>query len=410
MAPRTKTRGTAAAVVVLSLIGAPAAVAAEPEPAAVVAEPETGAPLLIGHRGAAGTAPENTVAAFKDGRASGADFFEIDVQLSADGVPFIFHDDTAFRTTNVEEVFPERAHDPVTSFTWAELQRLDAGSYFGSRFVGEHIPHLDDAARIAAGSTGVYVEIKSPRNSPGVEQLLARELEQESAWRRLVAARKVQVLGFDEASNREFARLAPEIPLQQLTTVVPGPEQLASWAGFADSVGTDYRNLTAQNVSDVRAAGLKLGVYTVNAPEAIRSMAGLGVDTLTGDFPRQAARLLQGQKELPAAPGVRIAAALNNPAGDDVQPENGEYVLLRNDLERSVDVSGYAVRDAAGNVLRVGDGYVLAPGGQLRVYTGPGTDTAERYYNGGTASVLNNGGDSLALWTAQGRLADLFAN
>jgi glycerophosphoryl diester phosphodiesterase len=401
MAPRIKTRGTAAAAaVVLSLIGVPAA-AAEPEPAA---------PLLIGHRGAAGTAPENTVAAFKDGRASGADFFEIDVQLSADGVPFIFHDNTAVRTTNVEEVFPERAQHPVTSFTWAELRQLDAGSYFGSRFAGERIPHLDDAARIAGGSIGVYLEIKSPRNSPGVEQLVARELEQDMTWCRLVAAGKVQVLGFDEASNREFARLAPEVPLQQLTAVVPGPEQLASWTGFVDSVGTDYRNLTAQNVSDVRAAGLKLGVYTVNAPEAIRSVAGLGVDAVTGDFPLQAARLLQGRKELPAAPGVRIAAALNNPAGNDVQPENGEYVLLRNDSERSVDVSGYAVRDAAGNVLRVGDGYVLAPGGRLRVYTGPGTNTAERYYNGGPASLLNNDGDSLALWTAQGRLADLFAN
>ncbi|MCG2621155.1 lamin tail domain-containing protein [Arthrobacter sp. I2-34] len=404
MAPRTKALGTVAAVV-LSLAGAPAAVA---QPAA--AEPASGTPLLIGHRGAAGTTPENTVAAFKNGRASGADYFEIDVQLSADGVPFIFHDDTAARTTNVEEVFPDRAQDPVTSFTWAELQQLDAGSYFGSRFAGERIPHLDDAARIAGGSTGVYVEIKSPKNSPGVETLVARELEQDGSWRRLVAAGKVQVLGFDEASNREFARLAPEIPLQQLTTVVPGPEQLASWAGFADSVGTNYRNLGAQNVADVRAAGLALGVYTVNAPEAIRSMVGLGVDAITGDFPIQAARLLRGQKVLPAAPGIRIAEALNNPAGNDVQPENGEYVLLHNASERSVDVSGYAIRDAAGNVLRVGDGYLLAPGGQLRVYTGPGTSSAERYYNGGTASVLNNEGDSLALWTAQDRLADLFAN
>ncbi|NKX50291.1 esterase [Arthrobacter deserti] len=401
MAPRTKALGAAAAAVVLSLATAPAAAAQEPDP---------GAPLLIGHRGAAGTAPENTVAAYKDGRASGAGFFENDVQPSADGVPFLFHDDTAARTTNVEEVFPGRAQDPVTSFTWSELQQLDAGSYFGGRFAGERIPHLDDAARIAAGGTGGYIEIKSPKNSPGGEQLGARELEQDRTWRQPVAAGKVQVLGFDEASNREFARLAPEVPLQQLAGAVPGPERLASWAGFADSVGTNYRNLTAQKAADVRAAGLGLGVYTVNAPEAVESMVRLGVDAITGDSPIQAARQLQGLRVLPAAQGIRIADAEDNPAGDDVKPQDGEYVLLRNDSDRSVDVGGYAIRDAAGNLLTVGEGYVLAPGGQLRVYTGPGTGTAERYYNGGTASVLNNDGDSLALWTGQGQLADLFAN
>ncbi|NKX54793.1 glycerophosphodiester phosphodiesterase family protein [Arthrobacter mobilis] len=404
MAPRlAQALGAAAAtaVVVLSPFAAPAATAQEPD---------AGRPLLIGHRGAAGTAPENTVAAFKDGRASGADFIEIDVQLSADGVPFLFHDDTAARTTNVEEVFPDRAQAPVTSFTWAELRQLDAGSYFGERFAGERIPHLDDAARIAAGSTGVYIEIKAPKNSPGIEQLVADKLAQDPAWRQLVDAGKVQVIGFDEASNREFARLAPDIPLQQLTGTVPDARMLASWAGFADSVGTNYRNLTAGNVADVKAAGLSLGVYTVNGPEAIQAVVDLGVDAVTGDFPIQAARQLDGRKVLPAASGVEIADALNNPAGSDVQPENGEYVLLRNSSGRSVDVGGYVIRDAAGNKLTIGEGYVLAPGGQLRVYAGPGTSTAGRYYNGGAASVLNNDGDSLALWTSRDRLADLFAN
>ncbi|WP_309072492.1 glycerophosphodiester phosphodiesterase family protein [Arthrobacter sp.] len=397
------TRTIATAVAGLALVTAPTAVAH-----AVPAQQDSDAPILIGHRGAAGTAPENTVAAFKDGRASGADFFEIDVQLSADGVPFLFHDNTPARTTNVEEVFPGRENDPITSFTWAELQQLDAGSYFGEKYVGERIPHLDAAAEVATVKTGVYIEIKSPVNSPGIEQVVADELRTDRKWAQLVAADKIQVIGFDEASNRRFAEIAPEIELQQLTSVVPARAVVESWATFADSVGTNYRTLTEQNVADVKGAGLILGVYTVNSPEAVQYSLDLGVDAVTTDFPIQNERFLKGQAVFPGA-GVEIADSINNPAGDDVQPENGEYVLLRNTSTASVDVSGAIIRDAANNILSVGDGYVLAPGAELRVYTGPGTNSPEAYYNGGTASVLNNGGDSVALWIGP-RLQDVFAN
>ncbi|WP_026551721.1 glycerophosphodiester phosphodiesterase family protein [Arthrobacter sp. H20] len=393
---------TAAVTVSLTLLAAPGASAQAPAP-------EESSPILIGHRGAAGTAPENTVAAFTDGRRSGADFFEVDVQLSADGVPFLFHDDTPARTTNVEEVFPDRATDPITSFTWAELQQLDAGSYFDDQFVGERIPHLDDAAKVANTKTGVYIEIKSPVNSPGIEQLVADELRTDKTWQRLVVTDKVQVLGFDEASNRTFAELAPEIELQQLAGVVPGPAVLESWATFADSVGTNYRVLTAQNVSDVKAAGLILGVYTVNSPEAVQASIDLGVDAVTTDFPIQNARYLQGAPVFPGS-GVEIVDSVNNPAGDDVQPETGEHVVLRNTSNRTIDVSGYILRDAASNILTVGDGYTLAAGAALRVYTGPGTNAADAYYNGRTASLLNNGGDSVGLWTPRDKLQDVFAN
>ncbi|WP_326965179.1 glycerophosphodiester phosphodiesterase family protein [Arthrobacter sp. PL16] len=398
----TKTLVTAVAGLTLATI-APAGVAH-----AAPAERTNEVPVLIGHRGASGTAPENTVAAFKDGRASGADFFEIDVQLSSDGVPFLFHDDTPARTTDVEEVFPGRANNPVTSFTWAELQQLDAGSYFSDKYVGERIPHLDDAAQVATTQTGVYIEIKSPVYSPGIEQIVADELRNDPTWSRLVAAEKIQVLSFDEASNRRFAAIAPEVELQQLTGVVPTRAVVESWATFADSVGTDYRVLTPQNVADVKGSGLILGVYTVNSPEAVQYSLDLEVDAVTTDFPIENQRFLQGQPMFPGA-GVEVTSSVNNPVGDDVQPENGEYVLLRNTSAANVDVSGAIIRDAASSILTVGDGYVLAPGAELRVYTGPGTNSAQAYYNGGSVSVLNNGGDSVALWIGT-RLQDVFAN
>ncbi|MEX5297451.1 glycerophosphodiester phosphodiesterase family protein [Kocuria sp. CPCC 205292] len=405
----------AGALTAAGLLGVAAPAAAAPTGPAVAEPPAASTttqdrPLVIGHRGAAGTAPENTVSAFKDARAAGVDYLEIDVQLSADGVPFLFHDNTPARTTDVAEVFPGREHDPITSFTWAELQQLDAGSSFDGKFAGERIPHLDDAARIATVNTGVYIEIKSPTHSPGIEQVVADALEQDQDWARLLEAGKVTVIGFDETSNRTFAGLAPEVPLQQLTGTVPGSATLERWAGFVDSVGTNYRALDAAGVARVDAAGLDLGVYTVNSPEAVQQVIGLGVDMITGDFPIQTDRYLDGQHPYPADHGVQITDSVNDVPGNDVQPETGEHVVLTNTGSRTVDVSGWLLRDAANNALVVGEGYALAPGAQLRVHTGPGTDTGSAYYNGGTRSVLNNGGDSLALWTDEDRLQDVFAN
>ncbi|WP_104180930.1 glycerophosphodiester phosphodiesterase family protein [Arthrobacter sp. B0490] len=402
-------RSAAAAAVGLSLLAVPAPTVAHTAEDRDTAKRPTAGPILVGHRGAGGTAPENTVAAFRDGRASGADFIEIDVQLSADGVPFLFHDDTPARTTNVEDVFPDRAADPVTSFTWAELQQLDAGSYFDERFVGERIPHLDDVAAVATRTTGVYIEVKSPWNSPGIEEVVASELRTDPAWRKLVEVGKVQVIGFDEASNRRFAALAPDVQLQQLTWMLPGPEVLAEWATYVDSVGANYRGLTAEEVARVKEAGLAMSVYTVNSPEDVRSVADLGVDAVTTDFPIQNSRYLRG---LPVFPGaaLEISGAVNNPAGDDVRPGAGEFVTLRNASGSAVDVSGYFLRDAANNILRVGEGYVLQPGAELRVHTGPGTNSSSAYFNGLAASVLNNTGDSLGLWTPDLRLVDVYAN
>ncbi|MGO2053404.1 esterase [Arthrobacter sp. MYb229] len=366
--------------------------------------------ILIGHRGAAGVAPENTLAAIDAGSRSGAQFVEIDIQLSADGVPFIFHDNTPARTTNVAEVFPGREADPITSFTWAELQQLDAGSYFSAEFTGEGIPHFDAVADALNGETGVFIEIKSPANSPGVEQVVADYLATDPQWSALEDAGKIEVLSFDATSNKKFAEIAPEVPLQQLVGTVPSESELAEISAFADSFGTNYRTLDEAGAQRVKAAGLGLGVYTVNSAEAAQASLDLGVERLTGDFPREIQRHLKGQKIFPSNNGVVIGDSVNDVPGNDLQAETGEHVVLSNTGKRTIDVSGYLVRDAGNNLLPVGQGYLLEPGDELRVYTGPGTNAEDAYYNGGTANVLNNGGDSLALWTADGKLADTFSN
>ncbi|KAM9852895.1 glycerophosphodiester phosphodiesterase domain-containing protein 5 [Aulostomus maculatus] len=88
------------------------------------------APTLIGHRGAPMLAPENTVMSFEKAVDAGGEGLETDVTISYDGVPFLMHDSTLRRTTNVDDVFPNRTHLDASMFTWAELQQLNAGGWF----------------------------------------------------------------------------------------------------------------------------------------------------------------------------------------------------------------------------------------------------------------------------------------
>src|SRR5262245_573647 len=102
----------------------------------------------IAHRGASGYAPEHTMAAYKLAIDQGVDYVEQDLGVTKDGILVCLHDDTLERTTNVEDVFPERATSDARSnrkrwlindFTLAELKRLDAGSWFDPKFAGERI-------------------------------------------------------------------------------------------------------------------------------------------------------------------------------------------------------------------------------------------------------------------------------
>ena len=116
--------------------------------------------------------------------------------------------------------------------------------------------------------------------------------------------------------------------------------------------------------------------------------------------------MLTGLDPFPSRDSVMV----NDVPGDDVQPENGEYVVLRNVWSQPVDVGGWYMRDAAYNLLPIAEGYVIPAGGTLRVYVGPGTNTSDRYYIGRSSSVLNNGGDSIALHRPDDSIVDIASN
>lgn len=258
-------------VALLSL--APAA-SAEPRPAAAGTE-------VVAHRGASADAPENTLAAVDEAVRQDADTVEIDVQRTADGQLVLLHDATLTRTTDVEEVFPERALAPVGTFTLAELKQLDAGSWFAAEFAGERIPTFGEFLEHTGDRAGMLIELKSPATYPGIEKEVAAEL---GPPHRGTSARVVQ--SFDHASMRRFAEEAPDVPTGWLFGTRPTDAQLDdARAARVQQVNPSFRDTDAALVESVRERGMQTGVYTVNEEADMRRMIGIGVDRIITDRP-----------------------------------------------------------------------------------------------------------------------------
>lgn len=246
---------------------------------------------IVGHRGAPEDAPENTVPAFEEAVEAGADMVEVDVQLSADGVPFLFHDDTPERTTNVDEVFPDRVEDPITSFTWDELQQLDAGTWFRGGFEGTTIPSLDDVAAAVGPDVGVDIELKSPENSPGLVEAVVEALGTE-AWADLVAGDLVIVSSFDIEATRAFSEQLPDVPAWPIIDEIPDQQWVDDVADHAAGIKADYRYLTAETYAYAEAADLPVWAWTVNNLTDLPELVDLGVTAIVTDAPWYVGRAL----------------------------------------------------------------------------------------------------------------------
>ncbi|GGS31561.1 glycerophosphodiester phosphodiesterase family protein [Streptomyces griseoviridis] len=370
---------------------------------------------VVAHRGAPRDAPEETLASYRTALAQGADVLEGDVQLTADGEPVLLHDDTPARTTDVAEVFPDRADARVGAFTLAEIGRLDAGSWHRQDFAGARVPTVEELLRLNRGRAGLTLELKSPAHSPGVAGKLAALLGRygyDDAARTRSGAWKIMVHSRDEDALREFASVLPEVPLVYLTGGAMLPDaELRDLAAWTEGVFADPRLTTASDVRRAHDAGLVVYNDPVDSPEQLDMALDQGYDHLVSNLTGTAVRVRDGRGPAPREPGVVVDHVIENPAGDDVQPEHGEHVTLRNTTGRPIDVGGHYLRDGAGNLrLFIGEGYVIQPGSLLDVYVGGGTDSPTAYYNGYGSGMLNNtGGDTVVYYDERHRIADVYS-
>ncbi len=370
--------------------------------------------IVVGHRGASGTTPENTLTAIEEAARQGAAFAEVDVVLSKDGVPVLAHDATLERTTDVATVFPDRATWNVGEFTLAELRVLDVGTWFDDRYAGERLPTLREALRVSRqAGIGLWLELKSPQIHTRLAQAVADVLRTApDGW--LTArdrARWLKVTSFNWEILADFAdEIDKAVPVGGITEWVPDDATLQDLAGWMEFLIPDYRRLRPGDVVRMRAAGLKTAFWTPNDPAALAVLLAHGADALIQNYPAVARAIVDGRPPLPRPAPVVVERLADDAAGGEPDDGGGEHVILRNVSADAVDVSDWYLRDDPGYRLRIGAGYSIPAGGALAVYVGSGHNSPSRYYNGLSTTMFSKGGDSVALHQPDGTLVDLASN
>jgi glycerophosphoryl diester phosphodiesterase len=240
---------------------------------------------LIAHRGASAYAPENTVPAFRLAADQGSTFVEFDLQLTKDRQIVCLHDESLERTTDVEEVFPDRFRSVtgangqtskrwmLADFTLAEIRKLDAGSWFDAKFKGTRIPTFAETIASLRGRSGLFIELKLPEKNQGIEKLILEELKA-SGLDRPGADAKTPVLlqSFTASSLQILASLGTKLPVHFLISARDAaqwltPDGLARVRTFASGLSPEKTILRdhADGIARARQMGMPITPYTFRA-------------------------------------------------------------------------------------------------------------------------------------------------
>lgn len=221
--------------------------------------------LIIGHRGAAGLAPENTLPGFGCAVGHGVDGIELDVRVVGTEV-VVIHDDRVDRTTNGTGL--------VSEFSFGELRRLDAGG-------GESIPTLGEVLDAVPGHIMVNVELKGP----GTAEPVAGLVRNRSTDRSRVDMPTLLVSSFDRQELRRFHELRPGVACAPLARRWSDCLEATARAVDAWSVNLSHRAANRANVAAVRSWGCRCLVYTVNDPKRAQMLLAMGVTGVFTDYP-----------------------------------------------------------------------------------------------------------------------------
>lgn len=221
--------------------------------------------LKIGHRGAAGYEPENTLASFQRALELGVDAVELDVYVCKSGELVVVHDDTVDRTTNGKGEVQEKTFD--------ELRSLDAGK-------GQKIPTLQEVLDLVDKKVIVNIELKGPNTAGPVAKVIEEYIKQKNWIEDLFL-----VSSFNHPELLKFKKINPNIKIGALIEKIP-----EGGAKFAQDLGVYSVNICAEFVNqkfvdDAHVSGLKVLVWTVDDADDINKIKSLGVDGIFSNFP-----------------------------------------------------------------------------------------------------------------------------
>jgi len=236
-------------------------------------------PVIFAHRGASAYAPENTLAAFNLAHQQGANAIELDVKLSADGIPVVIHDTTVDRTTN--------GSGRVADLELATLQKLDAGE-------GQQIPTLAEVFDSLGGKILINIELtnyKSP-NDQLVDKVV-KVIEKHGL------SESILFSSFFSKNLKRAAQLLPQTPRGLLAL----PGLLGWWArtwgfrlGNYQALHPIYKNTTPKLIARAHRMGRRVYVWTVNAADEMRQLADWNVDGIITDDPQLAVKVFERAK------------------------------------------------------------------------------------------------------------------
>lgn len=246
-------------------------------------------PLIIGHRGASAVAPENTMAAFREAIAAGADGIEFDVRLSHDGVPVVIHDSTLHRTASL----PQR----ISDLTWSEIKSVDVGSWFARKknlppgsFANETVPSLRELFTLfESNNLTLCLEMKcdSTAEYAPLAEACSRLIEEYGLKDQvIVECFKLPALAILKEVNAGIKTAALFEPSFSTPSVLSDQSVITQATAIgASHLALHYRLARQGLVEKAKLAGLQVALWTVDDPTWIERARAMGIEALITNDP-----------------------------------------------------------------------------------------------------------------------------
>ncbi|MDY6821819.1 MAG: glycerophosphodiester phosphodiesterase family protein [Deferribacterota bacterium] len=252
--------------------------------------------VVIAHRGSSGYAPEHTIAAYKKAIDMGADYIEIDLQQTKDGVLICMHDESLERTTNAQEVYPNRDSYNVNDFTLAEIQELDAGSWFNKSYpkyadndyVGLKVPTLEEAIKTIEDYSNkkhkYYIEIKSPELYENIEENLLKTLYYYNILDRTI------IQSFNSETLKKIKDLENSAKTVQLISdensdVIEKIGPFGAYNSYIDGLAVEKKLADKELIEKAHNNNLFIHTWCVNDRKMMEKLIDSGVDGIITDYP-----------------------------------------------------------------------------------------------------------------------------